>query len=248
MALSHRSAAVLWGIRTTARANVDVTSWGRTGRSRPGIEVHRATGLDERDVTTVERIPCTTVARTLLDLAEVVDRRALERACDRAEQLRIVDWRDVHETLSRTAGKHRAHLLKAAVQSHDIGRSLTRSELEERFLELCENARLEPPETNAWIPLDGGSGIEADFLWREPRLIVETDGFGTHGTRHAFESDRSRDQRLALAGWRVIRCTWRQVVTDPSRIAKTISALLGRPRPGPGSARADRTRARSRRG
>lgn len=64
--VSHRSAAALWGIRPSARAAVDVSVPGRTGRSRPGIDIHRC-ALPTGDVTTVDGIPCTTVARTLLD-------------------------------------------------------------------------------------------------------------------------------------------------------------------------------------
>jgi hypothetical protein len=203
--------------------------------------------LGPRDVTTVDGIPCTAVARTLLDLAEGVDRRALERACDRAEQLRLVDWRDVTDVLERAKGRHGAHSLKAVVETHDIGRSLTRSELEERFLALCADAGIERPEVNAWIPLDEGDGLEADFLWRRGRLIVETDGYGAHGTRAAFERDRRRDRRLTVAGWRVVRCSRRQVLAEPEELAAALTTLLGRPRPGRGSARAPRFPGRSRR-
>jgi very-short-patch-repair endonuclease len=77
------------------------------------------------------------------------------------------------------------------------------------------------------VPLDlEGGEIIADFLWRAPRLIVETDGRQFHGTAIAFENDRRRDQRLVLAGWRVIRCTWRQVVDEPNELVGTLRALL----------------------
>src|SRR5918995_5102756 len=70
-ALSHRSAAALWGIRPSARTAIDVTV-PRHLRGRAHIDVHHANTVAAGDLTTVDRIPCTTVARTLLDLAAVV--------------------------------------------------------------------------------------------------------------------------------------------------------------------------------
>src|SRR5207237_467064 len=65
-----------------------------------------------------------------------------------------------------------------------------------------------------------------DFVWRAQGLIVETDGLETHRTRQAFERDRRRDQRLVAAGWRVIRVTWRQLLSEAERLAATLQALL----------------------
>ena len=67
-----------------------------------------------------------------------------------------------------------------------------------------------------------------DFVWREQRVIVETDGHGTHHTRQAFEQDRLRDQRLIVAGWTVIRITWRQLKQRPEEVTNRIAQLLSR--------------------
>lgn len=71
-----------------------------------------------------------------------------------------------------------------------------------------------------------GSGAEADFLWRAKRLIVEVDGRDVHTTRRAFNADRRRDQRLVLLGWRVVRFTWQQVMSEPDYVAATLRGLL----------------------
>jgi very-short-patch-repair endonuclease len=105
---------------------------------------------------------------------------------------------------------------------------LTRNELEKRFLSVCDGAGLPRPQVNVWVPLAGG-GVEVDFLWPVQRLAVETDGHRVHGTRQAFERDRHRDRRLLLEGWRVVRFTWRHVVSDPDEVAATIRALLLQP-------------------
>jgi very-short-patch-repair endonuclease/predicted transcriptional regulator of viral defense system len=221
--LSHRSAAALWDLRQTDRALIDVTA--PTRRSRRGIDVHGSRTLQPADVTTVNGIPCTTVARTLLDLAEVVDRRGLERAYERAEILRMLDTRAVQEVLDRAAGRRGAAMLQSILGDNSLGDAITRSELEERFLAICKSSRLPRPRVNAYIDLYGG-GVEVDFLWRRERLIVETDGHASHGTRAAFERDRARDRRLTIAGWRVVRFTWRQVVRERDEVASTLALLL----------------------
>jgi hypothetical protein len=104
--------------------------------------------------------------------------------------------------------------------------SLTRIEIERRFLALCRDCDLPPPLTSGWVQLDG-FGFEPDFLWPEQRLIAETDAGAVHRTRRAFESDRLRDQLLAVAGYRTLRFTWRQVTGEPARVGFTVRTVLG---------------------
>ncbi|MGH2822904.1 MAG: type IV toxin-antitoxin system AbiEi family antitoxin domain-containing protein [Thermoleophilaceae bacterium] len=203
-AASHRSAAGLIGIRADHRATTDVILPGPSARLRPGIEVHRSSTLKAADITTVDGIPCTTVARTLVDLGDAVDRRAVERAVDQAEVLRVFDLRAVEEVLARAGPRRGAAMLRAVLDELEEP-TLTRSEFEERFLELCRRASLPSPAVNAWITLDDGIAYQADFLWRREKLIAETDGRDVHTTASAFEHDRLRDQRLTLAGYMVVR-------------------------------------------
>jgi very-short-patch-repair endonuclease len=104
----------------------------------------------------------------------------------------------------------------------------TDGELEERFFALCRAAALPSPEVNVWLKIDDGNPIKADFLWRAEKLVVETDGRASHGTRQAFETDRLRDQRLKLARYEVVHFTWRQVVKEPTRVAAVVKRLLAR--------------------
>ena len=222
--LSYRSAAALDGIRPDNRAKTDVTvpspiSPVATRHRRPA-----STTLTEADLTTIDGIPCTTLPRTLLDLAEVVDERAIEKAIDQAEILRIFDLRAVEEALSRASGRRGAAVLRQVLADY-AGPTLTDRELEERFFALCRSAALPKPAVNEWITLGGGIAYKADFLWRAERLIVETDGWGSHGTRQAFENDRRRDRRLSVAGWTVVRFTWRDVEREPEEVTETLARL-----------------------
>jgi very-short-patch-repair endonuclease/predicted transcriptional regulator of viral defense system len=225
--LSHRSAGALWGLRSDNRARTDVSVPSRSARSRPGIDVHGSVTLAPEDCTREEGIPCTTVARTLLDLGEVLDHRGLERAIEQAEVLRVFDLRAVEDVLERANGRRGAAVLRAVLAGLEEP-ALTDTALEERFLMLCRAATLPSPEVNVWLDIDELPAVKADFLWRAERLVIETDGWESHGTRQAFERDRRRDERLKLAGYELLRFTWRRIIADPSGVMRTVVELLAR--------------------
>ena len=105
--------------------------------------------------------------------------------------------------------------------AHAADADLTRSELEHRFLRLCRRHRIPAPEVNVRI-----GPFLVDFLWRDERLITETDGYRFHRGRVAFEADRARDVELKLLGYTVVRFTHRQVTDEPAQVAQTLRVLL----------------------
>jgi very-short-patch-repair endonuclease len=220
--LSHRSAAVLWGILESARAWVDITMPRRLGR-RDGIRIHRATlAPDER---TVEAgIPVTTVARTLLDLAAVLDRHEFSRVLERAEALRLSDTTPLVALMERHQGRQGTANLRAAMKER-LRPAVTKSELERRFLTFVDKARLPRPETNVWLNI-AGEWIEVDCLWRDQRVIVELDSRAYHQTTAAFERDRRRDRRLHAAGWRPIRITDQALREERRSLREELTALV----------------------
>jgi hypothetical protein len=169
------------------------------------------------------------VARTALDLAAVVRRRAVERALDQAEILEVFDLTALDDQLARNPHHPGAPILKAVLEEHTAGTTVTWSHLEELCLEVTRAAGVQPPEVNGYVdPGDGDLPIRPDFVWRAQRVVVEADGFGTHKTRRAFENDRRGDQRLISAGWRPVRVTQRQLERERTRIAGLLIELLRR--------------------
>lgn len=195
-ALSHRSAAELWGLLPPTQGAVDVVVPGSGGRrKRQGLCLHRAPSL-QKDATTIRHgIAVTTPARTLADL---------KRAA--------------------SASEFRPAVRQADVLGYGLGGvevDCTRSELEYMFLRLCRRHRLPAPEVNVRV-----GPFTVDFLWRAQRLVVETDGYRHHRGAIAFEQDHARELELARRGYSVRRFTYRQITAEASAIAAAIRAFL----------------------
>jgi Protein of unknown function (DUF559) len=222
-ALSHRSAAALWGLLREPPPIHEVTIPRSTGPI-DGLRRHRGTLLPD-EATVRDGIPVTCVARTLFDIAATTTPREFERAVREAEFLRLPQRPSLEELLVRSPRRRGARRVRVTLEglSRIRGRG-SRSPLEDRFLRFAQAAGLPMPETNVLLRFGSGT-YEADCLWREPRLIVELDGHEAHGTRSAFEGDRERDRHLQVEGWRVVRVTWRQL-NNPSSLAADLRRLL----------------------
>jgi very-short-patch-repair endonuclease len=183
--------------------------------------------LTADDVTVLDGIPCTTVARTLVDLGDVATRRTVEQAVEQAEVLRLFDLNAVEQAMRRRGPRRGTALLSSVLEAQNAP-ALTESELEEKFLAIVRSAGLPNPEVNAWMTLQDGTPIKIDFLWRKERLAVETDGHPFHRTRQSRERDARRDQLLRLAGYEPLRFTGRQVAFEQEWVAGTVLALACR--------------------
>ncbi|HEY5942083.1 MAG TPA: hypothetical protein VIT89_04400 [Solirubrobacterales bacterium] len=222
--LSHRSAARLWGLVAPAAEWVDVTcAPGRVVR-RKGILAHESlVADDEREVA--DGIPVTSVFRTILDLAAVVDRRQLERALHEAEVRQMTGRVSLPMLLKRYPGRRGARVLRELLGSDEpVG--ITRNDFEEAFVSFIDAYGLLRPRMNADLAVRGRF-FEIDALWEPQRVALELDSRGVHGTRKRFESDRQRDRILVAEGWRTFRVTWWQLRDEPDAIAADLRLALG---------------------
>ena len=213
-ALSHGIAEALWKLTPSMPQLVELTTTRRAPRKRDGLRVYTTRQLTMRRL---DGLPVTTPIQTLLDLAATRPPEAVERACSEALYLRLVNAGDLATQRGRGAPILRALAADAAP---------TRSRLERALRPVLKAHGLSQPEINVRL-----GRYRPDFLWREHRVVVETDGFRAHGHRLAFEHDRARDATLQAAGYAVLRFTWRQVKDDPHTVAARIAATLTRRAP-----------------
>lgn len=224
--LSHRSAGALWGLRVYPGA-IEVTAPSKT-RSQGRIHRHFAV-LPADEVTEQDGIPVTTVPRTIFDLAAIEPVARVEQALRQQERLRLYDALSLDHLLDRYP-RHRGNRTVREVlrRLRDLPDGVTREELEARFLSFLDRHGFPRPRLNAWLTI-GSHRYQVDCLWPAQKVIVELDGYATHGTRHAFEGDRDRDRRLLAAGYRGPRVTWRHLEEIPEEIAADLRALLALP-------------------
>jgi hypothetical protein len=217
--LSHRTAAAHWEMLRTDQTRIDVTApRGRHGA--PGIRLHRSRSLDAQDTTNHEGIPITTVSRTLLDLAATARPSELERALAQAERLQLYDHRAIESVIARCNG-HRG--TKTLARATSRAPKWTRNEWEAEFLQLLRRAGLPEPLTNDAFDAPDHGQCEPDYHWPSHQVIVETDGWQTHGTRSAFRNDRAKDAALTSSGYRVLRFT---KDVEPELVVRRLRALL----------------------
>lgn len=219
--LSHLSAAALWGLWSVDPATIDVAVPNRAMRRRGGIRVHRPVRLGREDVTRHRGIPATTVPRTLIDLAEILSTRSLERALDEADFLNPLDDERLRAAIGRNAGRNGAARLARVLDRHEPGTTRTRTPLEEDFYVLVTTAGLPQPEVN--VPL---GRFTVDFLWRASKLVVETDGGDSHDRRSQRRRDARRDAWLAARDYETLRFTWEQVHDYPAEVLAALQARL----------------------
>jgi hypothetical protein len=221
--LSHRCAAALWGMREGAPDRVEVLV-ARRLRPHDAIRPGQARlAPDER--TFRAGIPVTTVPRTLLDLAAVLQPHELERALAQAELRGLSDPTPLVALLERHRGRRGAAALRRSLANGPLRPTVTKSELERRFLAFAERAGLPRPLTNVWLDAD----LQVDCLWPDQRLIVELDSRAYHRTTAAFERDRKRDRRLVAGQWRVVRVTDHAMRAEARALRADLRSLLSAP-------------------
>ena len=227
-ALSHRSAAALWGIAKERAGRIEVSCTSRRECERVGVRVRGGT-LRAAEIVRRNGIPLTRTARTLVDLASELSPKQLERAVNEADKLDLVDPETLREALEGYRGVRGVRALRALLDRDTF--VLTEAELERMFLPLAREVGLPRPETREIV-----NGFEVDFYWPELKLVVETDGLRYHRTPSAQARDALRDQTHTAAGYTRLRFPHHQVKYEPEHVKailrKTVRLLPGAPRPG----------------
>lgn len=222
--LSHASAAALWGIRPPAAGPIEVVVPNSTPRIARGITIHRSRVLEPHDLTRRLRIPVTSPARTIIDIAPRLSRKQLERTISEADRLDLVSpdrLRDALDGRRRTPG---VSVLRATLDARTF--RLTASELERLFLAIVKAAGLPLPETGRRV-----NGFVVDFFWPALGLVVEADGLRYHRTPAQQARDRLRDQAHTAAGLVALRFTHEQIAKEPAHVVAVLRAVAARQSP-----------------
>ncbi len=226
--ISHGTAAALHGFWDSWPHLVDVTVPVEAGRKIDRIRCRRCRYPEPEEVEVRQGVAVTTSARTLVDLAGIVDLAVLRKTVGRAAIRRRLDVQAVDVAIYNAKGRRGLKALELALvpyRTKDGKAPDVRSDFETLILPELLELGLRRPQVNAWLHVDGERFL-VDFLWEKASVIVETDGRETHETPTAFQSDRRRDQFLAAAGYRVLRVTWNQIHGERSAVLGRISRAV----------------------
>jgi very-short-patch-repair endonuclease len=223
--VSHRAAAALWRLAGFESRAVEITVPRGRDRRGPGT-VHR-NALHPVDVTMLDRIPVTTPARTLIDIASTSPPEVVEEALDDALRRGLVTiprlrWR--LDGLGR--GRPGVGVMRKLIDTREPAVPILDSTFERRLLRRLREAGLPEPVLQYEIRRHGRVVARVDFAYPEARLAIEADGYRWHSGRARWNHDRRRANELTLLGWRIIHVTWDDFAERSDQVVAAVRRAL----------------------
>lgn len=227
--VSHESAGRMLGFSAMGDVVALTVPSGTHPRGSGGARVHQLGPVPDTQVTLIDGLSCTTVERTLCDLAAVFSRARLGFVLDDALAARRTTLAAVGSVgAERAARGRRGTALLSSLLDERIGRPVPRSELERRLDAVLVSAGLVGGRCEYPLPTDGGLRGFVDRAFPDVRLIVEADGRRWHTRSADFARDRARDRVAATGGWQTVRVTWEDLARDPVGVAADLRAIHSR--------------------
>ncbi|HET7053331.1 MAG TPA: DUF559 domain-containing protein [Solirubrobacterales bacterium] len=214
-ALSHQSAAALWGIAKERRGRIDISVSRRSELERPGLRVRARAKLDPARIVAKDGIPVTEIVQTLVDLATELRPRRMERAINEADKHDLVDPETLRSRLRSYEGEPGVKPLRTLLDESTF--RLSDSDLEIFFRPITARAGLPPPLSKQVV-----NGWEVDFYWPDLGLVVETDGLRYHRTASTQTRDARRNRAHALTGMIPLRFTHYEVKYEPTLVRQEL--------------------------
>ena len=218
--LAGSAALWVWEILERQPAVIDVAVRRGTRRSRDGIRVHRAHGLHPGEARTRRGLPVVSPAAALLDLADLGDVVAVERALNEGREKKLVTQADLQRVVEGFPGRTGIPILRGFLEEQ-VDEDFSRKEAERIMWRLILDSGLPKPRRNVWV-----HGYELDFYWPDLSLNVETDGVRWHSSRRKVNRDRDRDAGLAPHGVQVLRFTWDQLKNKPLQVLARLAGTV----------------------
>jgi very-short-patch-repair endonuclease len=230
-AASHRAAGRLWGLLEGSQPLEVSVPLQKAPRLRH-VAVHRSTDLLPEHITRRQDIPVTNPLRTVVDLGAVLSPDEVEAALDRGLVTKLVSVVAVEHVLDQLArsGRSGCGVLRRVLDDRALGDQRPDGLLEPRMARLLQDAGLPVARFQYVVRAPDGTFVaRVDFAYPERCLAIEVDGWSTHASPQALQTDLERQNRLVRAGWTPLRFTWHDVVRRPASVAEAVKTLLARP-------------------
>jgi hypothetical protein len=218
-ALSHSSAAAVWGIGEERRGRIDITVRRRDVPRRPGLRIRGRPSLAVAEIRVFDALPVTSPVQTLIDLTTELGPIAIERAVNDADKRDLIDPECLRVALDDHGGEPGVRILRTILDRLTF--QLSDSDLEIYFRPIAASAGLSPPLSKQRV-----NRFEVDFFWPDLGLVVETDGLRYHRTPSAQKRDTLRDRAHIIAGMTPLRFTHYEIRYEPRRVRTDLSRAL----------------------
>lgn len=227
--VSHRAAAALWRLPGFEPGFVElIVPRGRRRTHSHGIVAHRLPMLPIADISLVEEIPVTAVARTLIDIAAIAAPDILEEAMDDALRRGLVSLPRLRWRLSELgrSGRPGIVVMRALLAARESSSAVPGSVFETRLLRILLEAGI--PKPTLQHPIRDGRRTVAvvDFAFPAAQLAIEADGYRWHSGRARWEHDLARRNILTSLGWRVVHITWTDLTSNSPEMINRIRRVL----------------------
>ena len=226
---SHRSAAAVHGIDGYVLGRIEVLVPSGKGLVVDNVTVHESTQMSMARPVVRQGVPCTDLARTVLDLASVVSRKRLDRTIDAVLRDRQLRPSDLHAVLvsHERRGRRGCTALRAALDARLGDDPVPLSEWSRMVEELLVGSGLERPLLEHRICGGDTFVAQVDLAYPSHGLAIELDSVRHHLNRESFVKDSQRRNRLMLAGWNVVTFTWDDYRHRPRDLCAQVAEACG---------------------
>jgi hypothetical protein len=224
--VSHRAAAFVHGLPGGRTDLVEVSSPQKKRVQRAGVIAHESKKLRAVDLTEVDGIRVTTVARTLLDLGAVCSPDVVEMAVDRALHRKLTTIRELQQLLAAIGerGRSGAGVLRGVVTARDPKQAPTESTMETMLRRVLRAHGLPDPVPQYVIRDRGVFVARVDFAYPEHRIAIEYDSLEHHVGTRAHLRDNARRLRIESERWHVVVATVDDVRSGGDLLARALRA------------------------
>jgi hypothetical protein len=226
--VSHESAGRLHRFDGLAWINPTVTVPHRHTKHFEGVHVHQSTDLADDHLVWIRGLRVTNPERTIIDLAATLSEARIDWVLDRAlssGSVGLENLADLFASLARR-GKPGTTVMRGLLEKRGQDYVPPDTVLEQRLLSVIESGGLPRPTPQFTPPWLAPTAGRVDLAYPEHKLIIEGDSRKWHLLMESFETDRQRDNQAQLAGWRILRFTWRQIMEEPETIIASVTAAL----------------------
>jgi hypothetical protein len=225
--VSHQAAARLHGVVVPGPRLVVSVPHRRT-HLFPDVIVHQLTDIRPGDIEVIDGLPTTSAARTAIDLAGVLSSKQLALAIDRLVATGAATFEAIAEVKRQLSRKGKPGMVKLGrILDSRLGtKGASESDLEILLLDIIRRAGLPEPDLQYRPPWLKHRDGRVDMSYPDSKLVIEGDSRGWHGDEYTFQADRERDNLAQLAGWMILRVTWKDITRRPEYVVWMIRQAL----------------------